>query len=191
MKTIIRFKVLFGFLLLGSFYNAHAIELPKVISDNMILQRNQIVNIWGKAKPYENITVTFKKQSKKTKADAQGKWQLLLDPLTASDIPSIMEINGEEEKITLKNILVGDVWICSGQSNMEYPLDRNLKKYAAAAKGIDVAMEELAKPKSDQIRYLYAERKQTGGDIKSVGWVTPAQDSIIRNISALGYFFAK
>lgn len=191
MKTIIRFKVLFGFLLLGSFYDAYAIELPKVFSDNMILQRNQIVDIWGKAKPNENITVTFNKQSKKTKADTQGKWQLLLDPLTASHIPSIMEINGEEEKITLKNILVGDVWICSGQSNMEYPLDRNLKKYAAAAKGIDVAWEELAKPKSNQIRYLYAERSTTGGDIKSVGWVTPAKDSIIRNISALGYFFAK
>lgn len=187
----IKIRIFFSLFLLGGFYHVQAIELPKVISDNMVLQRDQAVVIWGKAKPNETVTVKFKKQSKKTKADTQGKWQLSLDPLTASDIPSLMEINGEQESITLKNILVGDVWICSGQSNMEYPLDRSLKKYAAAAKGVDVAMEELAKPKSNQIRYLYAEKKRTKGDLKSVGWATSANDSIFRNISAIGYFFAK
>ncbi len=191
MKKKIRIKILFSLFLLGSFYNVQAIELPKVISDNMVLQRDKAVIIWGKAKPNENITVKFKKQSKKTKADAQGKWQLSLDPLTASGVPSLMEINGEQEKISLENILVGDVWICSGQSNMEYPFDRNLKKYTAAAKGVDVAMEELAKPKSNEIRYLYAEKQYTKGDLKSVGWVSSANDSVVRNISAIGYFFAK
>ncbi|MGQ7946159.1 sialate O-acetylesterase [Flavobacterium sp. WC2509] len=189
----IRIKIFFSLFLLGSFYNVQAIELPKVISDNMILQRDKAVIIWGKAKPYENITVKFKKQSKKTKADAQGKWQLALDPLAASDIPSLMEINGGEESITLKNILIGDVWICSGQSNMEYPLDRSLNKYTAPEKGVDAATEELAelKSKSNKIRYIFAEKQRTNGDLKSVGWVTSANDSILRKLSALGYFFAK
>ena len=108
-------------LLLFSFayFNASAnITLPKVISSNMVLQRNAKVPIWGKADSGEKIAVTFAGKTVSTIADANGKWRVIFNKLKLNAQPQNMTIEGNN-KITLTNILVGDVWLCSGQSNME------------------------------------------------------------------------
>ena len=165
------------------------VVLPKVISSNMVLQRDAKVPIWGKADVGETISVNFAGQSISTVADDEGKWSVTLKPLKLNTQAAEMVVAGKN-KITLSNILVGDVWLCSGQSNMEYPLDYRLKKYAAPAKGDNVALAELSASKSDQIRYIYAEKQTGTKDIKSVGWITP-NDSVLRYVSAVGYFFGK
>ena len=90
-----------------------------LFSDGMVLQRDIPVPVWGTAKPNSKITVTFANQKQKTKADNNGKWILKLDPLKASKIARDLVISGDS-KVTISNILVGEVWICSGQSNMQF-----------------------------------------------------------------------
>ncbi len=187
MKTKQFLLVLFTFSFI--IYANADVTLPKVISSNMVLQRNAKVPIWGKADVGEKVTVSFAGQTVSTIADAEGKWSITLKSLKLNAMPSDMIISGDN-KITLSNILVGDVWLCSGQSNMEYPLDYRLKKYTAPAKGTNVALEELSKPKSDKIRYILAEKSKETNDILSVGWIN-SNDTLLRYISAVGYFFGK
>ena len=96
------------------------ITLPKIFGDNMVLQRSKPINIWGWAAPGEKVTAQFNKQQKTVVTDPSGKWQLLLQPENAGG-PYQLTIKGKNT-ISLQNILVGEVWICSGQSNMEMPI---------------------------------------------------------------------
>ena len=180
------------FVLIGLIYfTAKAeVSLPNILTSNMILQRNSPVPIWGRANAGEEITVRFAGQTIKTTADPNGKWSVTLKPMKQKAEPDKMTIAGKNI-VTLSNILVGDVWLCSGQSNMEYPLDYRLKKYAAPAKGPDKAMEELEKPKPDQIRYVLVEKKKDTVDIQTAGWITPENREVLGGVSAAAYFFAK
>jgi len=164
------------------------IILPKVITNNMVLQREKTVAIWGKADVNEKVTVKFEGQIKTVVADSSGNWEVKLNPMSASAVPRKMIISGSNT-ITLDNILVGEVWLCSGQSNMEYPLDLRLHKFVAPKKGEDLAEKELKGNKNPLIRFLYVERKlQT--ELPTKGW-TDCNDSLFRFVSAAGYFFAK
>jgi sialate O-acetylesterase len=96
------------------------VALPKVIDSKMVLQRDRPVPIWGWADPGEEVTVAFAGQVKKAVPDASGKWLVQLDPLTASAESRRMVIKGRNE-IALEDVLVGEVWLASGQSNMEWP----------------------------------------------------------------------
>ncbi|MDD3321409.1 MAG: sialate O-acetylesterase [Paludibacter sp.] len=162
--------------------------LPRVITNNMVLQQGKTVAIWGTANVNDNITVTFAHQTKKTVANKNGNWQVKLNPMKASAEPRTMTISGSNT-IELHNILVGEVWLCSGQSNMEYPLDRSLHRYAASEKGEDLAEKELKGEKNPLIRFLYVE-KNLSGTLATEGW-KDCQDSTIRFVTAAGYFFAK
>jgi len=97
------------------------VKLPEIISDGMVLQRDKPVKLWGRANPGERVTVEFAGQSRQTVADASGSWSVKLSRLATSTTPHTMTVSGEN-KIELKNILVGDVWLASGQSNMEMPM---------------------------------------------------------------------
>ena len=108
------------------------IFLPDVISDGMVLQQKQKVPIWGKADPGEAITVRFAGQSKKTIASADGNWIVKLDPVVANATPASMIIAGNNT-IELKNILVGEVWLVAGQSNMQRRLSETADGEAASA----------------------------------------------------------
>jgi len=181
--------IIFFFLLLVVFCPVPAqISLPKVITNNMVLQRNKPVAIWGKASANEKVTVSFAGQSKTAVTDKTGNWQVKLNPMVTSAIPGKMIVSGTNT-ITLTNILVGEVWLCSGQSNMEYPLDRKWKRYMAPQKGTDVAEQELKNTKNPLIRILYVERKLQP-ELPTKGWVD-CNDTILRFVSAAGYFFAK
>src|SRR4051812_27798006 len=94
-------------------YSIHAITLPRVIDSNMVLQRGQSVPIWGWAAPGEKVSVEFASQKKSATAGKDGHWEVSLSKLETSSAPRLMVIAGSET-ITLTNILVGEVWLCSG-----------------------------------------------------------------------------
>jgi sialate O-acetylesterase len=90
------------------------VKLPAFFSDHMVLQRELPVPVWGTAKPGEKVTVKFRNQEKSVTADGQGKWLVKLDPLTVGG-PDKLSVNG----VTFEDVLVGEVWVGSGQSNMQ------------------------------------------------------------------------
>lgn len=100
--------------IMASGISSAAVTLPPIISSHMVLQRDMQVPIWGTADSGESITVKFRDQQKRTTADAEGKWMVKLDPLKAGG-PDVLTIN----EITLDDVLVGEVWVGSGQSNMQ------------------------------------------------------------------------
>ena len=110
------------------------VKLPAVISSGMVLQREAAVPIWGWAEPGEKVTVALAGQTKDATADAKGNWQVRLDALKAGG-PHTMTVKGKNT-LTIENILVGEVWLCSGQSNMAMTVGRSkdAAKEAAAAK---------------------------------------------------------
>lgn len=104
------------------------VHLPTPIRDSMILQRDAKVNIWGWAKPGEKVQIKFNKKNYKTTTAANGKWKLQL-PATKAGGPYSIQIEGSN-KISLKEILFGDVWLCSGQSNMVHQVHLHQERYA-------------------------------------------------------------
>ena len=101
--------------------NAKVVPAP-IFTDNMVLQREMNVPIWGKADPGENVTVKFADQTLSTVAGQDGKWMIKLAPLTASKDNRVLEIAGKDNKVLINDVLVGEVWLCSGQSNMQFPI---------------------------------------------------------------------
>ncbi|WP_248284658.1 sialate O-acetylesterase [Pedobacter fastidiosus] len=183
-----------GFLLLLLFFfssSANAkILLPQILSSNMVLQREKPINIWGFASPSEKIEVTFAGQSKTTITDKTGNWSVILSPLKTSSKPQTMTISGSN-KIELTNILVGEVWVCSGQSNMEYAMRKLAKIPKPKNEKLGFPSDEVAKAKNNQIRIFLVNRKQLNKpDSIHKSWAV-AQDSALRSFSAVGYFFAK
>ena len=156
---------------------------PQIFGDNMVLQRNKPINIWGYAGPGEKLTVQFNKQTKNASADADGKWLVILSPENAGG-PFQLTVKGTNE-VNVKNILVGEVWICSGQSNMEMPIAgwgeiNNYKQEIAAA---DYPMIRHFKVPNNTSTILYNDF--SGGDWKICN---PANAG---DFSAAAYFFAR
>jgi sialate O-acetylesterase len=115
-------RVIAGFLLLlltAAPILADECRLPFVFSDNMMLQREMADPIWGRAKPGDKITVKFAGQEKTAVTDADGLWMLKLAPMPANAHGQELSVIDGDQNIILKNILLGEVWLCSGQSNME------------------------------------------------------------------------
>src|ERR1700741_4084138 len=96
------------------------VRLPTIISDNLVLQQGTKVRIWGSAKAGERVTDPFQNKPTEAVADAQGHWQVFIGPLKSGG-PAELTVKGANT-LTIKNVLVGEVWLCSGQSNMEWPL---------------------------------------------------------------------
>ena len=160
------------------------IEMPKIFSDYMVLQRNADVKIWGTAEPNATVAVQFRGQRKSATADASGKWSLLLDKMPADKTPREMTVfeNGEQSK-QFGNILVGEVWVLGGQSNMAWTV--------GGSTGAKEALERAAKNKN--IRYFWqsptAMAKTPQKDSpKSARWETGKTAS---HWSGVGYFFGE
>ena len=158
------------------------IRLPKLIVDGMVLQRETPVNIWGWAAAGEKVTLRFNNLSFQTETSTDGKWQIALPPQKAGG-PFEMEISASN-KLVLKDILFGDVWLCSGQSNMEYPMNRLIDKYAA----------EIAGCENSYIRQFKVPQKYDFNapvdDYSAGSWVAVNPETIL-NFSGVAYFFAK
>ena len=162
--------------------------LPKVIGHNMVLQRLKTVPIWGTASPGEKITVSFGAQKKETIASDSGKWVVKLNPMEASELPREMIISGTNT-IKLKNILVGEVWLCSGQSNMEYAMRKN-SKIQGTVKGKKPLEDDLLTANNPNIRIFLVRRKYMSPDSTHNGW-DQASGTALKDFSAVGYFYAK
>ena len=114
-----------AFLTLGALASAAELRLPAVFSDHMVLQRDKAVAVWGWADAAEEVTIEFAGQKKAAKADASGQWSLRLDPLTASAESRRLTATGKDgRKAEVSDVLVGDVWLGSGQSNMAMTVNR-------------------------------------------------------------------
>jgi sialate O-acetylesterase len=166
------------------------VTLPKILGDNMVLQRGAAVAIWGQADAGENITVSFAGQQKKTVADGEGKWLVHLDAMKASDKPQSVTIQGNNT-IILKNILIGEVWLCTGQSNMEYTMMKE-SKFAHALRSTGMDSIALKNERNPSIRLFLVKRdltKPDGGGVNK-GW-NEAEGEALRSFSAAGYFFAR
>ncbi|HEU4766134.1 MAG TPA: sialate O-acetylesterase, partial [Pyrinomonadaceae bacterium] len=156
------------------------VRLPAIISDNMVLQQGMKVRIWGNANPKERITVAFDQKTVTTAADSKGLWDVWIGPLNAGG-PSELIVKGDNNILTIKNVLVGEVWICSGQSNMEWTLNNTLN-----------ATETLAQANYPEIRSFRVEHRTSTSPLTDVEgqWVatTPAEAA---HFSAVGYFFGR
>src|SRR5512133_2141706 len=115
------FKIAFAIALLITPAALAGLRLPAIISDHMVLQQNLANPIWGWDAPGANIKVTFAGQTKTTQAGADGKWAVQLDAVAANSTPQTLLITGTETK-EIQDVLVGEVWMCSGQSNMGFTL---------------------------------------------------------------------
>jgi sialate O-acetylesterase len=157
------------------------IKLPKLISDGMVLQRSETIKLWGWASPQEKIKLTFKQKTYQTTTDQNGKWSIKLPPQIAGG-PYEMTFTASN-KVVLKNILFGDVWVCSGQSNMELALDRLIDQYP----------KEIKEANYPQIRqFLIPDEynfKTPQEDVSSGSWKTATSDNIL-SFSGVAYFFA-
>ena len=129
-----------------------ALKLPAIFGDNMVLQQEQTVPIWGWSAPGANVIVTFAGQTKSTRANDQGRWTVKLAKLKASSEPQSLTIESGTIKV-FTNILVGEVWLCSGQSNMEKPIGNQ-----PCQKPCFNAPEELAAANYPNIRLFKVEK---------------------------------
>ncbi|MBP5330010.1 MAG: hypothetical protein J6Y75_08970 [Spirochaetaceae bacterium] len=162
-----------------------SIKLPSVISDGMILQRNSMINIWGWGVPSSTLKVSFLSQVKKTSVDSDGSWKVCFDTGTACSCgPFLLTVEDGRNSITVKDILLGDVWLCSGQSNMELPVSRVKDTYPE-----ELALKEYPVVRQFKIPVSYefcAERKDIDG-----GFWNPLSAETVEAYSATAYFFAK
>lgn len=158
------------------------IKLPMLVRDSMVLQRDAKINIWGWASPGENVTIHFNGKKYQTKTSLDGKWLLQIPPTKAGG-PYGMEITGKN-KILLKDILVGDVWFCSGQSNMVHQMNIHDVTYA----------KDIAEANNPEIRQFWVPTltslQGAQNDLPSGNWKSAVGDDI-RPFSAVAYFFAK
>jgi sialate O-acetylesterase len=167
------------------------VSLPRVLGDNMVLQREQPVPVWGRAAPGEAVVVRFAGQEKRAQADAAGRWQVTLDPLAPSATPATLTVAGAgAHTIELKNVLVGEVWLCSGQSNMDHPVN-DAREWAPPVAVTDATLGEEIKTKDfPLIRLFRAEKKLAPPEVVSDGWHEAA--GVARDkFSAIGYLFGR
>lgn len=155
------------------------VRLPALISNHMVLQSGIPVRIWGWASPGEPVAISFLSQEKKTVADTAGKWEAYLNPLQAGQSGDLA-IQGTN-KLTIGDVLVGEVWVASGQSNMEWPLNK-----------ANDAEKELAAANYPQLRFFLVKKavSETPLDNVTGEWVVCKPDTMPQQ-SAIGYFFAR
>lgn len=173
-------KIYFALILLASISSKSQVTVAAIFADNMVLQRHVKIPVWGWAGANEKITIMFHNQSKTTKADKNGKWLVHLDNEIAGG-PYILSISGKN-KIQIKNVLVGEVWLCSGQSNMEWSVEQS-----------DNAKNEIANANFKTIRHIKIPKTINSienTDFKNTSWQICSPETV-SEFSGIGYFYAK
>jgi sialate O-acetylesterase len=169
-------------LLTALFLQASAqLTTAKLFGNLMVLQRNQPLPIWGWGAKNAKITVNFNGQQVSTKADAEGNWKVLLKPMEAGG-PYKMKITSGSERLDYSDIMMGEVWICSGQSNMEFQLKNAYGFKQERRNAPQMPIRQFHVP--DKIS-LQPEQTLSGGE-----WVK-ADTNTVGDFTAVGYFFAK
>lgn len=159
------------------------LQVPNFFSDGMVLQRDDSIPVWGKSHPKATVRIVFNKKVFTTKADAAGKWEVLLPKMSAGG-PYTMDITANGLSKHIENILIGDVFLCSGQSNMELPIRRCMDAVAA----------DVADYSNSQIRYLKFPHQynyvKPNDNVRALPWqdITPEN---CKEVSAVCYFMAR
>ena len=176
--------LLFSFIANSASFAQQKLELAAPFSSNMILQRQQQVPVWGFDQPNSKITIEFAGQKKTTTADRFGDWMVKLDPLKASRAArTLTATNDRKEKLTFENVLVGEVWFSSGQSNMVWTAGKSMCRDLAndlARSTEDIPIREI---NIQTVSALYPQKKATSDG----GWKTHKSAG---NFSALSLAFA-
>jgi sialate O-acetylesterase len=182
MNTSLKLKNLILFLFLIPVISYSQVRLPKLISDGMVLQRETNVKIWGWASADEKIVIQFIGSTYHTSANSNGEWEVMLPELKAGG-PYVMQINASNST-TINDILVGDVWVCSGQSNMQFSM-RGL---------VTIYPDDIKNSENQFIRQFMVSQgfslKAKGTDFRSGKWQYANPNSVL-NFTAAGYYFAK
>jgi sialate O-acetylesterase len=158
------------------------IKLPVLISDGMVLQRNSKVNIWGWASPGEKVEVKFNNKIFRTVTDSKGNWKIILPPMNAGG-PYSMILKGNNS-ITIENIMIGDVWFCSGQSNMVLTMERVKERYP----------NEIKNANFPEIRNFFiptaSDVTKVHDDLPPGKWISASPENV-PGFGAVTFFFAK
>jgi sialate O-acetylesterase len=168
-------------LVIAPYANAQ-IKLPRLFRDSMVMQRDKKINIWGWASNGEKVRVQFNGKAYNTTTGADGKWMLQLAPAKAGG-PYTMEITGKN-KLTLHDVLIGDVWLCAGQSNMVHQMGLHAIRYA----------DEIANANHPDIRQFWVPNvTNLAGPQEDLpdGYWKWANPTDVKDFSAVAYFFAK
>jgi sialate O-acetylesterase len=181
LKSIQIFSLAF-FLLVPVITSLSQVRLPRLISDGMVLQRESKINIWGWASPSEKITVSFAGKRRKTTATAEGRWSVEFPEMKAGG-PYNMTIAGKNN-LEVKDILIGDVWLCAGQSNMVHQMDIHDVRYA----------KDIATANYPEIRHFKIPTQTNlvgpADDLPGGVWQLAVSEEV-RPFSAVAYFFAR
>lgn len=158
--------------------------VASVFTSGMVLQQGVAVPVWGTAIPGRKVTVRFAEQEKVAIADTEGRWKVMLDPLTACADPRTLQISSthNQQPITLHDVLVGEVWVCSGQSNMQWPVV-----------GSNRGAEEVRAANFPEIRLFTVPNVPSGepeSNIDGVAWSVCSPDTV-SPFSAVAYFFGR
>lgn len=183
--TRIKLSTLF---FLVSLISAHAeIKLPAIFSDNMLMQRNTQVNIWGKADAGKTVTIktSWSKKMVKTTVDADGNWKAVLETPAADDKTHSITLS-DGKVLILNNIVLGELWLCSGQSNMEMPM-KGFKNQPVEGANMDILRSN-----NSQIRLFTVKRNSTiEAQTDVTGTWQEATPETVREFSATGYYFGR
>lgn len=179
------FCLLFSFVLILPVLRAE-VTLPNVIADHMVIQRDRPVHLWGKADPGETVTVHFRGEKASTIADKLGRWSIYLAPGSAGG-PFPLTIQGKNT-ISFQDVLVGDIWIASGQSNMEFPMVED-----SGFGGAKNSAQEVATANYPHLRLFHAEHATSDYPMTNVAaktWIACTPESVA-TFSAVAYFFGR
>jgi sialate O-acetylesterase len=180
-------KVILSILINASLYSVvhAAVELPAIFSDHSVLQMECPVPVWGRAKPGERVSVEFAGQKKETSVDAQGNWMIKLEPMLASAEPQTMTVRSPDSERKLCDVLVGEVWLCSGQSNMYHPIGK-----MSCSVGVTGGAAEIARPEQAELRLYCNANHKDWKNAGLSGWQR-ANSTSLPPFSSTAYFFGK
>ena len=174
-------KLIISFLLSASCHVLFAqLRTANIFGDHMVLQREKPIPVWGAASPGEKVTVSMNGASVSVKASKTGEWKAVL-PAMPHGGPYTMTVQGRE-KLSLSDVMVGEVWLCSGQSNMEWPLNNT-----------DSAKRDIAEAANSMIRHIKVPRRTSlspRSEIAPASWQVSSQETA-GSFTAVGYHFAK
>jgi sialate O-acetylesterase len=157
------------------------LKLPSIFSDHAVLQRDMKVPVWGWAAPGAEVHVAIAGQTQKVTADDKGKWRVTLEPLSVSDKPHKLVVESGDDRVERNDILVGEVWLCSGQSNMEWPVTESWNA--------DLVIPAANHP-TIRLARVKGQGSQTPVEDFDGGWQVCAPETV-KGFSAVGYHFGR
>lgn len=176
------FAALFFCLFFASFSSAFAgVKLARLFSDHVVLQRQKPIPVWGWAEPSETVSVSLAEQTRTIQADANGKWTTSFAAMEAGG-PYSLKVSAKSGSIAVNDVLIGEVWLCSGQSNMEWSV-KQADNFAAEKKNANFP----------QIRHFFVEHNveiDPQNDLKTGEWKVSSAETV-GDFTAVGFFFAR